>query len=86
MFSCVITKLVKCPEDPLALWGPVEETGELVVDSDSEGDCRASLDVPPLLPPTLLAPLCDTDDTLATGEAKRGLPGGLTPVRVRDPV
>ena len=31
-----MTRLVSCEEDPLALCGPLDETGEPVVDSDSE--------------------------------------------------
>ena len=77
ILSCVTTKLVSCVEEPPALCGPVEDAGEPVVESDSDGECLANLEAPtPLLPSP-----CEADDKLATDDAKRGL---LPEVSVRD--
>lgn len=79
MLSCVTTKLVSCPERPLALYGPEDDTGEPAVEREIEGECRESLDAP-----TPALPACDRDDTPAMGEVTRGLLPEVT-VRVRGP-
>ena len=76
MLSWVTSKLVSCPEPP-ALWGPEEETGEVVVESETEGECRTKRE-PLVAPPEILPPGCDTDERLAREEDKRGLPAAVT--------
>lgn len=75
------TKLVSCPRPP-ALCGPVDETGEPVVESDSEGECLTSRDPPAPLPVALQLG-CDAEDKLAIEDARRGL---LAEVTARDRV
>lgn len=72
MLSCVITRLVSCPEEP----PPVEEVGEPTVEVESDGECLAKREEPPTAP-------WDTDDRLASEEANRGLPE--VPARERWP-
>jgi hypothetical protein len=79
MLSCVTTKLVSCPERPLALYGPEDDTGEPAAESEIDGECRESLDAP-----TVALSACDRDDTPEMGEVTRGLLPEVT-VRVREP-
>ena len=65
------TKLVSWPTPP-ALCGPVDETGEPVVESESDGECLTSRGPPAPLPVALQLG-CDADDRLAMEDARRGL-------------
>ena len=69
-------RLVNCPEPP-ALCGPLDDTGEAAVDSDSEGECRTSLE-PPVTLPEELPPACGGEDRLASEDVNRGLPVEVT--------
>ena len=73
------TKLVSWPRPP-ALCGPVEDTGEPVVESETDGECRTSRG-PPAPPPDTLPPCCEAEERLAMEEARRGL---LVEVTARD--
>ena len=73
----MITRLVSCPAEPPALYGPVDETGEPVVESESDGECLTSREPPVPLPATP-PPACDADERLAREEARRGLPVEVT--------
>ena len=78
MLSWVMSRLVSWPE-PAALWGPEEETGDVVVDSEREGEWRTKLPRAPLVtPPEVLAPGCDAEERLAMEEDRRGLPVDVT--------
>ena len=66
---------MSCPKPPL--WGPVDETGEVVVESESEGECLTRRE-PLVPPPAPLPPGCDADDKLAMDEASRGLLAEVT--------
>lgn len=49
MLSCEVTRLLRWVDEPLALWGPMEEVGEpALVETESDGECLASRDRPPL--------------------------------------
>ena len=71
MLSWVTTRLVSCPKPP-ALLGPVEETGEAVEESETEGECLTSRG-PLAPPPEILPPGCDAEERLAMDEERRGL-------------
>lgn len=81
MLSWVVTRLVSWLDAPPP---PEEETGEPTVEAESDGECLTSRDVPPP-PPRPLAPPCESDDKLASEEARRGLPELVT-ARERCPV
>ena len=55
----------------------MDETGEPVVDSESEGECLTRREPPPPLP-AIPPPACDADAKLAMEDARRGLPAEVT--------
>ena len=73
------SKLVSWPEPP-ELWAPEDDTGEVVLERETEGECRTKRVplVPPTPPPVALPPGCDADERLASEEDKRGLPADVT--------
>ena len=68
---------MSCPEPPALCGPPEDETGEVVLESETEGECRTKRE-PLAAAPEVLAPVCDSDEMLAIDEDKRGLPAAVT--------
>ena len=69
-----MTRLVNWPDGP-PLWGPDEEdSGDPVVDNDSEGEALTNLEVPPLVLGKPPLPPCAADAPTPEEEERCGLP------------